>query len=125
MSKEENSTTPATNQDAEPLEEFSNEKVLSARWKRMTVLSALLAVITIGYLVVFNAEKDAYLAKWLAAIWFLGPPAWFAYENAHLLKPEDVERKPKRMARFRLGQDAAKMAWFGVAALIVYLTKFK
>src|SRR5215813_9865773 len=80
------------------LEEFSNEKRLHIIWRTMTIISAILAVITIGYLLFGNSQP--IWTKVLAAVWFLGPSAWFLSENVYLLKPEDVERKSRRMARF-------------------------
>lgn len=106
------------------LQAFTNEDHLNKIWRRMTAFASLVAILTMVFLLVVSASDYPILSRTIAAGWFLVPPAWFVYENTCLLLPQDVELKKERMARFRLGQDSAKMAWFGIAALIIYFTKF-
>lgn len=106
------------------LQLFSNEKQLKRIWRVMTVLSSVTAIAILAFLLSCRPSDQPVFTKIIAAVWFLGPPAWFAFENSRLLLPEDVESKKERMARFRLGQDAARMAWFGIGALIIYFTRF-
>ena len=105
------------------LEVFSNETTLSKVWRAMTLFAIAALVVTAVVLTTFCASKDSGITRFLAISWLVAPPAWFVFENAFLLKPEDVEQLKGRMARFRLGQDAARMAWFGIAALIIYFTE--
>jgi len=106
------------------LQLFSNEAHLKRIWRRMTVLASVIAIAIVAFLLFGSPSEHPDLTKVIAAVWFLAPPAWFAYENSSLLLPEDVELKKERMARFRLGQDAARMAWFGIGGLIIHFTKF-
>ena len=106
------------------LEEFSNEHDLKIIWRRMTLFAVVAAVGSLAFFLLVKDVKDHYiLARLIAGAWFVGPPLWFLYENTQLLKAPDVEVRSKRMARFRLSQDAAKMCWFGIAALMAYLSK--
>jgi hypothetical protein len=91
------------------LQLFSNEERLKRIWRLMTALSSVVAIAILIFLLSCSPSGYPVLTKVIAAVWFLGPPAWFAYENSCLLLPEDVELKKERMARFRLGQDAARM----------------
>lgn len=107
------------------LQQFSNEPELSKIWKFSTGVAVFAAFVTIICLLYFGASLSVTAHKWIATGWFLGPPIWFAFENNYLLKKQDIERLSGRMARFRLEQDAAKMIWLGISALVVYLTKFQ
>ena len=108
-------------QSPHQLQTFTNESSLKVVWTTMTVLASVAAVATLCLLL--QGSLSANNKTWLALAWFIGPPAWFLFENTFLLRPEDVELKKERMARFRLAQDAARMSWFGIAAAIVYLVK--
>jgi hypothetical protein len=103
------------------LQSFTNEPVLKAVWTTMTIVAVIAAFATLYLLL--RVELSQQVKTWLALTWFIGPPAWFLFENTVLLHAEDVELKKERMARFRLAQDSARMCWFGVAAAIIYLTK--
>lgn len=103
------------------LQQFSNEKTLSRIWQTMTFISMVAAVATFYFM--RYGELCAETRTWISIAWFMGPPIWFFFENTFLLKPEDVEQKKERMARFRLSQDSARMCWFGIAAAIIFLAR--
>ncbi len=87
----------------------------------MTCLAVLAAIATFYFM---RYERlDAQARTWISLAWFVGPPLWFFVENTFLLRPEDVEQKKERMARFRLSQDSARMCWFGIAAAIIFLAR--
>ena len=103
------------------LQQFTNERTLSRIWRTMTSLSIVAAVAT--FYCMQYGDLDAVERTWVSIAWFTCPPAWFFFENTFLLRPEDVEQKKERMARFRLSQDSARMCWFGIAAAIIFLAR--
>ena len=110
-----------SNQTEYKLQEFTNEQTLARIWGTMTLLSVAGAGATMYFMKWGNLTPEA--RTWVAIAWFIGPPAWFFIENSLLLRPDDVELKKERMARFRLSQDTARMCWFGVAAAIIFLAR--
>ena len=106
-------------------EKFADEERLRGIWGFMTPLAAILAVISVGILIFLPCAKEHHgIGTFIAAGWYLGPPAWFYYENEWLIDAVDATDKKYRYTKFKLSQDAAKMCWFGVAALITYLARF-
>ncbi len=107
----------------EEAERFSNEDDLTRIWRTMTIVGILLAFLSIGILLSHYPVYYPHLKKLIATGWYLGPPAWFLYENTRLLNATEMAKKSIRAAELKLGQDAAKMWWFGIAALVTFLAK--
>jgi hypothetical protein len=106
-----------------PTEQFTNESQLRIWWRCMTGIAALFAVFSVVYLWYVKPLQSAPMALAIVISWLIGPPFWFLLENTYLIQRQDLTTKPERMARFKLGQDSAKMFWFGIAALVLHLAR--
>ena len=116
------------------IEEFTNNARLENLWARQSKAGLIGALLSVGYMLIFRGgywEKlmwagwDSGIATALLCLWAVGPATWFAYETGYLITRGDKQNKTKRIAEFKMGQDAAKAFWIAVATLIALLWQKK